>query len=81
MNKENACSFFLGLFYNSLSCKQVKESFFFFLSYFLCEIKCKSLICLITRHNLISEDLGKATDEDVFLALNIKAFSTKAWLY
>lgn len=29
MNKENACSSVLGLFYNSLSCKKVKESIFF----------------------------------------------------
>lgn len=39
MNKENACSSVLGLFYNSLSCKKVKESIiiiFFFLSSFLC---------------------------------------------
>lgn len=29
------------------------------------EVKCKSLIWLISQHNLISEDLGKAADEDV----------------
>lgn len=66
MNKENTCSSFLSLFYNSLSCKKVKESIIFFLTlFFLCEIKCKSLIYLISRHNLISKDLGKAADENV----------------
>lgn len=67
MNKENACSSSLGLFYNSLSCKEVKESINIFFSYplFFVQIKCKSLMCLISRRNLISEDLGKAVDENV----------------
>lgn len=69
MNKENACSSFLGLFYNSLSCKKVKESImtiFFPPHPPSSEVKCKSLIWLISQHNLISEDLGgKAADEDV----------------
>lgn len=47
MNKENACSSFLGLFYNSLSCKKVKESiitiFFFPPHPPSSEVKCKSL--------------------------------------
>lgn len=65
MNKEITCSSSLSLFYNSLSCKKVKESIIFFSSSFLCEIKWKSLIYLISRHNLISKDLGKAADENV----------------
>lgn len=66
MNKDNTCSSSLSLFYNSLSCKRVKESIIFFsTSPFLCEIKYKSLIYLISRHNLISKDLGKAADENV----------------
>lgn len=71
MNKEKACSCFLGLFYDSLSCWRVKESIIAipstpFYIHTLSEVKCKSLIWLVFQHNLISEDLGKAADEDVF---------------
>lgn len=68
MNKEKTCFSSPSLFYNSLSCKKVKESIKKIpppQPSFLCEIKSKSLIYLISRHNLISKDLGKAADENV----------------
>lgn len=65
MNKENTCSRFLGLSYESPSCRRVKESISeisptHFHIHTLSDVKCKSLIWMILQHNLISEDLGKA---------------------
>lgn len=71
MNKEEACSCFLWfvLRFPVLSESQGINYCDFYSPPFhmhpFSEVKCKSLIWLISQRNLISEDLGKAADEDV----------------
>ena len=61
MNKENTVFLFLSGFvlqFSVLYESQGINYYYLFIHFLtlLCEIKCKSLICLIFRHNLISED-------------------------